>query len=513
MKKTYSKNIYRDKTSKLHIINRSIIKYILNHKIFILLAIATIIIKIVIASVGTNADVESYQIVGDIISQGKTIYDNTARYNYAPAWAYVCGLVAFLVKLFGAQNVYVPSFHLIIAIILAIIDIVIAMLIAKIYRKEAGILFLLNPISFIISGHHSQFDNVAIMLGLLGWYFYIRNKKSKSYILFGISMIFKHILLFFPIWLMMIEIFRKTSWKNKFIEITKISSIYMIFIGSFIIEIVRGYKNIELIIHGISKNVIMYRGYGSTLGNIITDTIIPKDLFNLSLNLPILQGYMFFFLVFLTLVSYIIIRRKIDIVYTYPMYLAVFFVLSSAAARQYFAIPLIAIYIFYDRIETIIFSLIGFIFVATNAFGNLAQYLKYNMLLNIFGHEIKIYPWVYDIYITYNNAQVWVLILCISLLLTAGKSYSSKTKKVINNIYLFIFLLSYLSIGLYVFSKGMKKEYDYPTIIKENNHVVKFTCITTKKFAYPIYEINKDLTLDKDLITKFTKCPNIFPLF
>ena len=381
------------------------------------------------------------------------------------------------------------------------------------YSKEAGILFLINPISMILTGSHSQFDNIAIFFGLLGWCYYLNNKKGWSYVIFGISMLFKHILLFFPLWLMIFELYKKASLRKKITEIVKICSIYYIFIAGFIFELLRSLDNRDVMINSIIKNVILYRGYGTSIGTTITNFVVPKTVFDLTLNFPIFKGYMLFYMIFVFLVGLLFVRRKIDLKYAYPLYTAVFFALSFSIARQYFAIPLIAVYIFYDKIESMVFTFVGYIYIATTAFENTANYIKIDYLLSIFDYKIYLYPWVHHIVITYANAQIWILILALSVLVTASHVISKNQKKILIRMYTLIFTLFYISLSLYVFSRKIKADQKLPLIIVNTETAVEFTCSSRLKTAYPIYKINKTLTLDKTLVTNFTTCTQQMPLF
>ena len=196
----------------------------------------------------------------------------------------------------------------------------------------------------------------------------MRNQKNRDYVIFGISMLFKHLLLFFPLWLMLTELFSSKSLKEKLHEIFKISSIYVIFVAGFVFEVLRGFDHKEQILAGILKNVIMYRGYGASLGMVITDLMVPKNFFELSLHVPIFKGYMFYYMLFSVIAGLMFIKRKIAPKYFYPFYIAVFFALSYTVARQYFVIPLVAVFIFYNRIESIIYTLTGCIVISTNEF-------------------------------------------------------------------------------------------------------------------------------------------------
>jgi hypothetical protein len=161
----------------------------------------SVLAKIALASTGHNYDMDSWRVVSDIVSQGKSVYANTDRYNYGPIWAW---LVSGFGHLAGPDDG--EQFHMWIAAFLAMIDVLIAMAIAGAYSWIGAIVFLLSPISLLISGFHSQFDNLAVLMGLLAW-LQIHAGKPKptalliSAVCLGLSLMVKHALFLFPIWL------------------------------------------------------------------------------------------------------------------------------------------------------------------------------------------------------------------------------------------------------------------------------------------------------------------------
>ncbi len=477
-------------------------------KLFILLAISSIFVKVLISMLGGNADLESWQIVGDVISQGKTIYDNTARYNYGPLWGYICGVVALYVKARGAVNVYVESFHYIIAFILAVADVAMAVLIYKMYSKTAGLLYLINPVSAVLTGSHSQFDNLAIMVGLLGWYFYIKGNKNTSYVVLGISMMFKHILLFFPIWLAIIELVKKNTWREKLIELLRISIIYLIFASGFAFEILRDWDDRAGLIEGLIKYVIMYRGYGASLGSVVTNLVVPTSIFNLSLGFPILKGNMFFYMLSTVAVGLVCIMRKVDAKYIFPIYILAFFAFSFSEARQYFAIPLVAVFIFYDRIESLIYTFLATIYVSTNAFSGLNQIFKADTYLHLFGRDFLFFPWTHNFVLTYTNVQVWVLILLLGTLIVQATKY---LRKVALPIYITGFFISYMILSLYSVSVFFPNKESKLRVIYEDSRFVRFTCDRSDNDIYRVYEIDKTTAIVPKALTDYVVCPYKMP--
>ena len=51
-------------------------------------AVASVALKLVLASRWSDYDVRSYEIVASLVLHGKSVYAHTERYNYAPPWAF-----------------------------------------------------------------------------------------------------------------------------------------------------------------------------------------------------------------------------------------------------------------------------------------------------------------------------------------------------------------------------------------------------------------------------------------
>ena len=63
-------------------------------------------------------------------------------------------------------------------IVLNLFDFLIFYLIFRNYSLKVGLIFFLSPISIFISGHHNQFDTIAIFFGFLAVLLIEKRKKN-----------------------------------------------------------------------------------------------------------------------------------------------------------------------------------------------------------------------------------------------------------------------------------------------------------------------------------------------
>jgi len=153
-----------------------------------------------------NYDYESYELVRALLRRGEPVYLATERYNYAPFW------MGFLWLL---KDVPIEFFRFGIVLPLALIDVGIAALLRRLASPIAALFFLFNPWSVFISGHHHQFDNAAILVGLLAVAYMARSTGSTdtgpgqltlrqtavAAAIIGLSLVVKHVFYLFPLWM------------------------------------------------------------------------------------------------------------------------------------------------------------------------------------------------------------------------------------------------------------------------------------------------------------------------
>jgi len=334
---------------------------------FTLLIIVGSVIRLAIAQRGYNFDIASYRIVADIMAEGGNVYLETQRYNYGPVWFYI---LSFLDHLPFPISDPLLNLRWKVTSFLCITDIAIATCLYRWYGLKVATLFFLNPIAIVISGYHSAFDNLAILIGLIS----IKtldnegSALSKRYIggllLLGLSLSIKHILFLFPLWLA----FKNTRWRDKLLSIT---IPYTLFLATFLPYLSKGAD-------GILNHVFLYRGFANApFWNGVAPAVIAD-------KLP-------FFVLFIGSIAFLGLfirtQRPLESLYIYTISLVVF---SSAIANQSLAICIVAISVHTNFIY-LLYSCAGIIYLLASGDGLhiefFQQYLGSNGNSSLIGYQ------------------------------------------------------------------------------------------------------------------------------
>lgn len=279
--------------------------------------------RLLAASAGHNYDMESYWIVAGHADAGDNVYASTHRYNYAPAWFIVLDVVKDVADRFPDPFV---AFRYLIALLLTAVDIAIASMLLRRFGLLAAGAFFANPVSILITGYHSQFDNLAIALGLGGALLLERTERNSQHdnklwavgvVVLGMALIVKHVPIAFPLWLA----FRQRS-ASRAIAVLVIP--IAMFAASFVPCLGEGAD-------GIAANVIGYRSFENAP---FFNWIVP----------PLLQRYLSPIVLFgaaLILLGWLWRRHQpVDRLLLYSLTVVVF---APAIANQYLAIPMAAV--------------------------------------------------------------------------------------------------------------------------------------------------------------------------
>ena len=290
-----------------------------------------VFLRLILPLRGHNFDMDSWQVVADIMAQGGNVYFETYRYKYGPIWFHILHLLDFLPS-FSANQV--QSLHWKITAFLTLVDIGIFVFLFRHYSLIVATLFFLNPISIIITGYHGQFDNLAVLMGFIAVLFLQKSAKNSDQFLglfiMGLSLCVKHILFLFPLWLA----FKEKNWSRKIVVIVVP---YTIFLCSFLPYLNGGQSTpiygideggISYVIGqtGLIENVFLYQSFNNApFWSIFTPESVLKII---PAILP--------FLLTLFVLGYIWRHKNyIDSVNLYFISLVVF---SSAVTNQYLVI-------------------------------------------------------------------------------------------------------------------------------------------------------------------------------
>jgi hypothetical protein len=177
-------------------------KILQNWRVLLAVVVFGLAARLAAATLGHNFDMDSWYIVADITGHGGNVYAGTPRYNYGPVWF----LIVHCLDVLAGHHHEVLRY--LIAGFLSLVDVGIFLVLCRLAGRVAGVLFFLNPISILITGYHCQFDNLAILLGLCSVWLLgddferpVNRRKSFGLLVLGLSLITKHIFIFFPIWL------------------------------------------------------------------------------------------------------------------------------------------------------------------------------------------------------------------------------------------------------------------------------------------------------------------------
>lgn len=302
-----------------------------------------IVLRLWAALQGHNFDVDSYRIVADIVASGGNVYAETRRYNYGPIWFHILHYLD-MIPWPGVDAL--TSLRIKVAEFLTVVDLCIYFFLLRRYSNTVAALFFLNPISILITGYHSQFDNLAVLLALIAVAGYHEEKsvgvRLACLIGIGLSLSVKHILFVFPVWLA----FRERVWSRRlFVLLVP----YLIFMSGFLFYLPQG-------LQGIISNVFLYKSFNNAPFWAI---FAPNIVFNAAPKIHL-------FICALALLG-MWARRKSPLE-SLHLYLIALVTFSSAIANQYLSIPTASIAVFWNWAYAL-YSIVGGLFLTVEGNG------------------------------------------------------------------------------------------------------------------------------------------------
>ncbi len=337
-------------------------------QIFSFLAVATTAAKAGISLLGYNYDVQSFEIVSDLVVEGKNFYAETARHVYGPVWAYLVGAIRFL-QLSFLNEISIQSFHLALALFLSLADVAIGFVLWRYFSFAAGCLFLINPVSLLLTGYHSQIENLAILPGIIACGLLgsgDKNRDAKIWTgvaLLGLSLTIKHIFFLLPVWFL----FNKNlKLRERLIIFIVPPLIFGMSFLPFVIGNPEAYKSVKFILTGYSS--LHLNGFYPHLIDLFFPVNFFEKLFSV---LPAFSGFKLVWLISLLFLG--LLTKDKSPLEACLIYLVGLCVLSSAMVEQYLAIPMVSCIVFrqYASVRWYIFLATLFLVISPANIGSL----------------------------------------------------------------------------------------------------------------------------------------------
>ena len=315
-----------------------------NKNLYIFFALAVgVLMRFALLYFTDNVDFRNFYQTGKITASGLNLYGNFKYYNYGPIMFIILGRI-YKAALFFDNNIL--AFKIMHVAILTLADLFIARLVTKKAGLLWGLLFFLNPISTIIDGYHTQFDNIAVACGAYGIFYLSESFNDKNFrlsdmlgiALLSLSLIFKHVLWAFPLWIL----FNANIDTRKKILYAFIPP--LLFLLSFIPYWQEGSQ-------GIIQNVFMYRSFKNF--PLLGIGLIKQFGLDININTDILLAI---FAILMSVSAWIFRREKFtNLFMLYTMAVVAF---TSGSSGQQLVIPCIAMIIFFREKSWIYFTLI-----------------------------------------------------------------------------------------------------------------------------------------------------------
>lgn len=289
------------------------------------------------------------------------------------------------------------NFKLLLLFFIFLFDLIILYLLNELLNSRVASFWIVNPYSILISSFWLREDSIMIAFILLFIYFHKKDRTSFALLFLCLSMITKHLFIFFPIWLV---------FKNFKKNIVYLSS-YTIFAASFVPyifsfsnkDIPSSHSLNDIGIYGIFNDVINYRASNQYP--------LLSLLKFLNVDSYEIWGSLFFYLVMLIIGYY---YRKQTTTNSFLIYLLCIVGFTPGFQANYLLYVLIPLYLYSKNIGILIstyFSLI--VFRVGNYYS--AEINDFSISLN----QLNIYPALVD---------TFICILCIFVATKLSKNTS-----------------------------------------------------------------------------------------
>ena len=349
-------------TYAVYLKSKKTISFNLTRQIWFVLIPLALGLRLLMAKLGGNYDLESFEIAGDIVLNGDSVYAHTNRYNYGPFWAYCLGFLKLLSSIGGGYNK--TLFHAYIVCTLFLFELILLKGLRKNgYDQLMCLILLFNPLSIILIGHHSQFDIIAIATA---YWAYIKIKENNillGIILLGLSYSIKHIFVFFPLILLFDQ---QITLKNRLIIAVTPALIFAATFMPFI-------SNWQ----AIKTNVLSYQlNHGQTLFYKIFEIVIPHAFseFEVLKTIPLMTGYKPIWILSFLALGYWIYRQSAK--QPFELYLTYLVGSSLAISEQYLLIPFMMVVAMRHHFIAWLYVLVSTYYIMFVSLHNTSQYFS-----------------------------------------------------------------------------------------------------------------------------------------
>ena len=321
----------------------------------LLLALAIgVALRLAAATAGHNWDMQTWEVVGNLVNQGGNIYADTGRYNYGPVWAYVLGGLKKIE--FGVGLRTIRAYHVIIAAFLTWVDLLLAWSLARWFDRRSGLLVFLNPIAILLTGYHSQFEALAVLFALWSWVV-LRGRATAARpgwgallgaaALMGLSLATKHVFIFFPLWVLWDR--GAGSWTKRLAYCAVAYATFLLAFAPYLAD--------PAAKAGIVANVVHYGSFSEEafFPRLLALFVPPARLDGMLGWVPIFPGSRALWPCLTVALGWYVARRSADDLFF--VYLVALLVLAPALSIQQLAIPVAACAYFWRRWELALFTL------------------------------------------------------------------------------------------------------------------------------------------------------------
>lgn len=362
----------------------------------------SLIARISLFFIGNGLDFYSWAKIGYIKQEYFSHYGVMRQYNYGPLFSEVLSIFWKIsdftqsriidTVLFSFPNSYPISFEsitiqigfnfkLLLLFFIFLFDLIILFLLSQLFNSRVASFWIVNPYSILISSFWLREDSIMIAFILLFIYFYKKDKTGFALLFLSLSIITKHLFIFFPVWLI---------FKNFKKNLVYLSS-YILFAASFVPYILSfSNKDIpsshslnDIGIYGIFNDVINYRASNQY------PLLSLLNFFNI--DSYEIWGSLFFYLVILLIGYY---SRNQSTTNSFLIYLLCIVGFTPGFQANYLLYVLIPLYLYSKNVGILISSYFSIIIFRVGNY----YYTEINDL-STFLNQFDIYPALVDTFI------------------------------------------------------------------------------------------------------------------